>query len=114
MDLESRKTIVEPVRKEYNARKRIKTPIEGPVTRDTKLQPCGARRFPQFGNGITLWTHLCSIPFREGTVIHRKAVVVFGHWHNILSASRFEKFYPSAGIPMFGLEIRNEVFVPEF
>ena len=35
MDLESRKTIVEPVRKEYNARKRIKTPIR----RDNIVRP---------------------------------------------------------------------------
>ena len=35
MDLQSRKTIVEPVRQEYNARKRIQTPLK----RDNIVRP---------------------------------------------------------------------------
>ncbi len=78
------------------------------------MQAFGPHRFGEFCNHVAMWTHFRRRPVAQATVVHGKAIMMFGNGNDVLRSCFPEELGPRPGIEMFRLEHRYEVFVSEF
>ena len=81
MDLESRKTIVEPVRQEYNTRKRVKTPLR----RDNIVRPPSHMKYNIKPKRI--------IPKSHGTFADSQIVAFADSENRLMKQIRYEEHH---------------------
>ncbi len=83
------------------------------MRRQGEMQAPGAGRRGDFADQVALRPHLDGAVVGQVAVIHRKAIVMFGHRHDIAGAGVAEQLGPYGGIELIRLEQRNKVLVAE-
>ena len=90
-----------------------KEPVLGAMVRYAEDQPLGAHGIGQLADQVALRPHLHRTPLGELAIVHRKAIVVFGHRHDITRARCLEQPGPRGRIVVLGRQLRDEILVAE-
>ena len=87
--------------------------VLGAMRRETEMQSSGAGGLGEVADDVAMRAHFNGRPIGEVGVVHGKSVVVLGDRDYVLGAGAFEEINPVGGVPFFGAEFGNEIFVAD-
>lgn len=77
------------------------------------MQPGGAGGLGEVTDDVAMRAHFYGGPIGEGAVAHGGTVVGLGDRDYVFCADSFERGGPVGGVPFFGAEFGDEIFVAE-
>ena len=88
-------------------------PVLDTVRREAEHEALCPNRLGELANDVASGAHLGCSPRREAAVVHREAIMVFSHRHDVACAGCLEQGGPSRRVEVLRREARDEILVAE-